>query len=86
MTTGQSLAFYILGPLAAMCQLPRATQLCGLFSPWYNIGQGYHWEGLFESYIIGKLKISRTQIQLIAVSNFQRKCSAEHFSKMAAIR
>ena len=26
----------------------------GANSPWYNIGQGYHWEGLFESYIIGK--------------------------------
>ena len=52
-------------------------------SPWYNIGQGYHWEGLFESYIIGKLEISRFQIQLIAISNFQRKCSSEHFSKMA---
>ena len=43
-------------------------------SPWYNIGLGYHWEGLFASYIIGKLEISRFQIQLIAISNFQRKC------------
>ena len=56
-----------------------------LHSPWYNIGQGYHWEGLFESYIIGKLEISRFQIQLIAVSNFHRKCSSEHFSKMEDI-
>ena len=55
-------------------------------SPWCNIGQGYHWEGLFESYIIRKLEIFRFQIQLIAISNFQRKCSSEHFSKMADIR
>ena len=55
-------------------------------SPWYNIGQGYHWEGLFESYIIGKLEISKFQIQLIAISNFQQKCSFEHFSKMADVR
>ena len=55
-------------------------------SPWYKLQKftkWYHWEGLFESYIIGKLKISRFQIQLIAVSNFQRKCSSEYFSKMA---
>ena len=55
-------------------------------SPWYKLQKftkWYHWEGLCESYIIGKLKISRFQIQLIAVSNFQRKCSSEYFFKMA---
>ena len=40
---------------------------------------------LFESYIIGKLKIYGFQIQLIAVSKFQWKCSPEHISKTANI-
>ena len=60
-----------------------------IYSPWYKLqkfAKWYHWEGLYESYIIGKLKISGLQIHLIAVSNFQLKCSSEHFSKMADIR
>ena len=39
-------------------------------SPWDDMGQGCHGKGLFELYIIRKLKISRFQIQPIEILSF----------------
>ena len=61
--------YYLLS--AQRCQSLDFSKIIS-YSPWYNIDQGYHWEGLFASFIIGKLNISRFQIQLIAVSYFPR--------------
>ena len=63
----------------------EAVEWIGLRVEPKKSAKGYHGEGLFKLYIIGKLNISRFIIQLIAVSNFQQSAHPNTFSKMADI-